>query len=61
MGPVAQNVISAMQGGHLLETKVFKRVTQKDRAEALRIPHSNVWHWRQRAERAGHEHKKSPC
>jgi hypothetical protein len=59
LGYVYQGVINETQYDLLLETEVYKRICQKEWAEAHGVTHATVRSWRHRAEQAIREYEKA--
>jgi len=59
LGLVYLRVIDEKQYGLLLETAVYRRMTQKEWAEARGVPHATARSWRYRAEVAIREYEKA--
>ena len=55
---VYRHVIDETQYDLLVETEVYKRMTQKEWAEARGVPYATVRSWRHRAEKAIREYEK---
>ena len=58
LGYVFKKVINDTQYDLLLETEVYKRMSQKEWAEARGVPHATARSWRHRAEQAIQKHER---
>jgi len=56
---VLRRVIDGNQYDLLIETEVYRRVSQKDWAQARGVPHATARSWRHRAEQAIKEYEKA--